>query len=218
MLALVLAAALTGTPAPSPALAVTPAPSPAPAASNPAAATTPTPGPASIQLFMATPQPSSSAVLPPCPLAEIAPATVLDSKTAEPGQPFKFTVSNIDDPGHAFASLAAGAEGWGVIAVVRHGRTGGDPGLLVLEARFVIAPDGRHVPVEFVRSRSGLFMGKSHNSPGVLGWIPYVSYVSSAYDAFHKGGDVAAGPNNVMSIALGDDAVMGACALPTAAP
>jgi hypothetical protein len=167
---------------------------------------------------MATPQPSSSPVLPPCALAEIAPATVLDSKTAQPGQPFKFTVSNIEDPSHAFRSLANGAEGWGVIAVVRHGRTGGDPGLLVLEARFVIAPDGTHVPVEFVRSRSGLFMGKSHNSPGVLGWIPYVSYVTSAYDAFHKGGDVAAGPNNVMSVALGDDAVMGACSLPTPSP
>jgi len=216
MFALVLAAALIVTPASSPA---PPAPSPSPApTSNPAATTTPSPGPASVQLFLETPQPSASPVLPPCALAEIAPASVLDSKIAQPGEPFKFTVSKIDDPGHAFSGLAAGAEGWGVIAVVRHGRTGGDPGLLVLEARFVIAPDGRHVPVEFVRSRSGLFMGKSHNSPGVLGWIPYVSYVSSAYDAFHKGGDVAAGPDSIMSIALGDDAVLGTCALPTPAP
>ena len=30
-----------------------------------------------------------------------------------------------DDPAHAFGSLANGAEGWGLIAVVRHGRTGG---------------------------------------------------------------------------------------------
>lgn len=214
MFALVLAAALT---APAPALTATPAPSPAPAASNPAP-TTPTAGPAAIQLFLETPRPSASPVLPPCALAEIAPATILDSKTAQPGQPFKFTVSNIEDPGHAFGALANGAEGWGVIAVVRHGRTGGDPGILVLEARFVIAPDGTHVPVEFVRSRSGLLMGKTHNSPGVLDWIPYVSYVTSAYDAFHKGGDVAAGPNTIMSIALGDDAVVGACALPTPSP
>jgi hypothetical protein len=192
--------------------ALTPAPTPPTAPPSPVFVAAPAP------TNSGAPRPSLSAVLPPCALAKIAPATVLDSKTAEPGQSFKFVVSSIDDPGHAFSSIATGTEGWGVIAVVRHGRTGGDPGLLVLEARYVIGLDGKHVPVELVRSLSGLFMGKSHNSPGVLGWIPWVGYVSSAYDAFHKGGDILVGPNEVLTIALGDDPVVNACSLPTPAP
>jgi hypothetical protein len=142
----------------------------------------------------------------------------VDSKTGQPGQPFKFTVSSIDDPSRAFETLGVGAEGWGDIAVVRRGKTGGEAGLLVLEARYLVGSDGKHIPVSLVRTLNGLFMGKSHNSPGVLGWIPYVGYVSSAYDAFHKGGDVVVTPGDLLTVALGDDAVTGACALPTAPP
>jgi hypothetical protein len=164
------------------------------------------------------PSPSPTPALAPCAVAKANLVAAVDSKYGQPGQAFRFTVTSVDDPGHAFPAVAPGATGWGEISVVRHGRTGGDPGLLVLETRYVIASDGTHVPVSLIRSISGLFIGKSHDSPPMLGFIPYVGYVTSAYDAFHKGGDVIVGPGDVLTVAIGDDAVSGSCRLPAPAP
>lgn len=174
---------------------------------SPTPASTPEPSPA----------PSATPVMPPCLTAKVTSVDEISSKTAQPGAPFRFTVASVD-AGGAFKNIAPGNEGWGIISVVRRGRTGGEAGMLVLETRFIVGSDGAHVPATFARTMSGLFMGKTHNSPPGVGWIPFVGYASSAYDAFHKGGDVIVGPTDSLTIVLGDEADVGACSLPTPPP
>jgi hypothetical protein len=160
-----------------------------------------------------SPVPSPTGI---CGTAVISPAEIVDSKTAVPGQTFKFTLKSVADPQQQYANLTPGASGLGTISVVRHARAGGDPGLLVLETRYLVAPDATHVPVSLIRSVNGLFMGKTRNSPALLGLIPYVGYVTGTYDALHKGTDVAIGPGDTLLVALGDDAIAGTCTLPPA--
>jgi hypothetical protein len=206
LIAVVLAAPQPSPPEPS--ATRTPAPNASAAPAPPAEpSTSPGPSPASI--------PS----LAPCTTAKIAPVENIDSKTAQPGSPFRFRVISVDDSAKlAFPKVANDAEGWGIVSVVRRGHTGGEPGLLVLETRFVIDSDGAHVPATFARTVSGLFIGKSHNSPFGVGYIPFVGYAASAYDALHKGGDVTVGLHDALTIVLGDAADMGTCSLPTTPP
>ena len=156
--------------------------------------------------------------MPACATAKIAPIDTINSKDANPGQSFKFAVASVDDPQKLHPNVAASAQGLGLVAVVRRGRTGGEPGLLVLEARYVVAADGTHVPVAMLRSVNGLYMGKTGNSPPLLGLIPYVGYVTGTYDALHKGGDVSAGPADSLIVLVGDDAISGACTAPSPPP
>lgn len=195
MFVLLIAGALaTATPSPEPSNTAAPAPAPVP-----------------------SPAPSGTPALAACTTAKVTAHDEISSKTAQPGEPFRFTVASIDSGG-AFKNVAPGNDGWGVISVVRRGRTGGEAGLLVLETRFIIGSDGVHVPATLARTVSGLFMGKTHNSPPGVGWIPFVGYAASAYDAFHKGGDIVVGPSDSLTVVLGDEADVGACSLPTPPP
>lgn len=153
-----------------------------------------------------------------CGTAVVTPLQIVDSKTAEPGQTFTFSVKSVDDQVHRFPNIAAGETGYGSISVVRRAKSGGDPGLLVLETRYIVGSDGNHVPVELVRSVNGLFMGRTRNSPALLGLIPYVGYVTGTYDALHKGTDVAMGPGDTLLVALGDDPIAGTCGIPSPMP
>jgi glucose/arabinose dehydrogenase len=200
MFALLIAGALAATPA---------------AAPEPSATTTPAPAFVTSGTPSPSPSPSASSV---CETLKVAPLDTLDSKTAQPGQAFHFKVAGIESADGTFPKVSTGADGVAVISVVRRGSMGGAPGLLVLETRYVVASDGTHVPAVLVRKVSGLFMGKSHNSPPGVGWLPFVGYAAGAYDALHKGGDVSFGPNDQLTVALGDDAVTGACSIPSPKP
>jgi len=182
-------------------------PSPAPAQPPASEAPSASPAPSAAAAPSATP-----ATI--CGTAIVSPLEVVNSKTADPGQTFKFSVKSIADPQNLFTKVAPGESGLGLISVVRHARAGGDPGLLVLETRYIVASDGSHVPVALVRTVNGLFMGRTRNSPALLGLIPYVGYVTGTYDALHKGTDVAMGPGDTLLVALGDDAIAGTCSLP----
>jgi hypothetical protein len=196
------------------------APSPEPAASaTPALAPEPTPAPSESAEFRTILRttvrpPTPSPTLPPCATAKISPAETIGSKEAEPGKTFRFNVTSVDDPLGEFKTIAPGAVGYGVVSVVRRARAGGDPGLLVLESRYIVAADGAHVPVSLLRTVNGLFLGHTNNSPGLLGLIPYVGYATSLYDAIHKGGETGTGPADSLIVLLGDDAIAGTCLPP----
>jgi hypothetical protein len=64
-----------------------------------------------------------------------------------------------------------------------------------------------------------LFMGKTHNSPMGASYIPIVGFAATAYDAFHRGGDLTVGPDEKpLTVVLGDGADMGSCSLPSSSP
>jgi hypothetical protein len=198
----------------------TPAPAPAPAAATPAASAEPSPAPSEspelkeIYRTKVGPPPT----LPPCATAKITPAESLGSKDAQPGKPFKFNVASVDDPLGEFKTIAPGAIGYGVVSVVRRARAGGDPGLLVIESRYIVASDGTHVPASMLRTVNGLFMGRTNNSPGLLGLVPYVGYATSLYDAIHKGGETGTGPGDTLIVLVGDGAIEGTCEPPAPPP
>jgi len=149
--------------------------------------------------------------VPPCRTAHVFVAAPLDSGSAKPGQVFKFTVADADAATPASPAAIVGAQGYGIVSVVRHARGGGVSGALVLESRFVVAADGSHVPASFVHTDSGFVEGKSNDAPGALNWIPYVSLFSHGYNALHKGSDVTIAPSDRLRIVVGDDSIMGGC-------
>jgi len=207
-----MAGAAQQTPAPEP--SVVPAPS-----TTPAFTPEPTPAPsesAELRTILRTKvePPTPTPTLPPCATAKISPAETIGSKDAQPGKSFRFNVTSVDDPLGEFKNVAAGAVGYGVVSVVRRARAGGDPGLLVLESRYIVASDGTHVPVSLLRTVNGLFLGHTNNSPGLLGLIPYVGYATSLYDAIHKGGETGTGPAYSLIVLMGDDAIAGTCEPP----
>jgi len=196
-----------------------PASAPTPVAPAPSPSASAAPGSSYlITAPQASSVPSTPPVLPLCATAKITPIDSISSKNANPGQTFRFAVASVDDPQKLHANVAATTQGLGLVAVVRRARTGGDPGLLVLEARYVVATDGTHVPVSMMRSVNGLYMGKTGNSPPLLGLIPYVGYVTGTYDALHKGGEVSAGPADSLIVLVGDDAISGGCTPPSPPP
>jgi len=223
MFALLIAAAVAASPSPelAPSTAGTAA-----ATSSPSAAPTPAPSfevapaPAADQSPAVSPSNTPGASLAPCPTAKIEPLDTIDTKTAQPGAPFRFKVTEVDAVTKAaFPKLVPSAPGWGIVSVVARGKTGGTPGLLVLETRFIVASDGSHVPATFARTINGLFMGKTHNSPMGTSYIPIVGFAASAYDAFHRGGDLTVGPDEKpLTVVLGDGADMGSCSLPSPSP
>jgi len=206
MFALLMAAALAALPSPE----AQPSPAP-PFVLSPA-----TEPPSSAE---ASPSPSPAASLPPCSTVKIALLDSISSKTAQPGEPFRFHVTSIDDHARiAFPTVVLGSDGWGVVAVIQRGRTGGLPGFIVLEPRFIIGSDGAHVPATLAHAISLFYSGKSHNSPAGVGLIPFVGIFTSPYDAFHKGGDVTVGPSDTLTLLLGDGADAGGCSPPTTPP
>jgi hypothetical protein len=148
--------------------------------------------------------------LPPCRTAHIAIASPIDSSTATLGQTFTFTVSDADPATGSEPPQLAGATGYGIISAVRKAHTGGIPGAIGLEPRFIVTRDGTHVPIVLADTDS-LFEGKSGNVKGALNFIPYVSIGTRSYNALHKGGDVTVPATDKLRIAIGDDVVTGAC-------
>lgn len=157
----------------------------------------------------ATPAPTPAAV---CPRATVALDTTLSSATARNGEPFAFTVTTATALENG-APIAAGSKGMGLVSLSEHAARGGHGGLLAVETRYVLAPDGTHVPAIIDRTAMspGRVSGESRNMPGVLGAIPLAGWVLGPYGYLHHGADVALEKGSLLTVVLGDGMIGGLC-------
>ena len=83
---------------------------------------------------------------PVCARAAIALDDTIDSSRARAGDTFRFQLA-ADASAPDGTPLRRGLFGYGIVAVAHVAERSGIPGYLVIEARYLELPDGRHVPV-----------------------------------------------------------------------
>lgn len=159
--------------------------------------------------------------LPTCPTVNASLVQTIDTKIAKPGDVFRFTTLAPVTLGTL--NIAEGTGGAGIIEVLDHSKGDGQPGYLILNARYLALADGTHVPVAFVPGTNGRSFAAvgagSSNAPGFLGFIPYyVSTAASIYNFFHHGKDAAVTAGTTLPLVVGDGIESGTCAAPVASP
>jgi hypothetical protein len=164
----------------------------------------------------ASPAPDRPSPPPPCQTVEVATVDSFESGTAKPGDAFRFkTVADVPATvTHPF--MPKDSLGYGLVMYAHHNGRQGKPGFMLVDARFVLLPDGTHVPVEFfpdAKRVTAILEGQSANAPGYLGFIPYASIMTGAYNTIHYGREVVVKPGSRYTLVVGDDLALGACSL-----
>lgn len=184
-------------------------PSPAPLVS-PAASTAPA--------LLPAPNASPSGPperLPPCRVALAKLITKLDSSENIAGDFFVFA---LDGPLHGdgtFPDLPVGTRGNGIVSYVDRPGSGGQPGRIIVEPRFLLLPDGSHLQVTVDPQLSqGFAQGKTANLNPLLQFIPGMGLVVNGYNALHNGREVLLPPGTTFRIIVGDGLATGDCYVP----
>jgi hypothetical protein len=157
--------------------------------------------------------------LPACATVDAATIGVIDSGLAKAGDVFRFRTLSDTPAAATRPAVPKDSVGYGVVMIAHHGASGGRPGFLVVDARFVRLADGTHVPVEIVPepTRDTPYMqGRTANAPGFFGIIPFAGYMTGAYNTLHHGREIVVPDGTRLTLIVGDDIELGACRLPTA--
>jgi hypothetical protein len=158
------------------------------------------------------PAPSGSpppAEVTPCRVVDASLVTPLDSKTARGGEIFHFTATPADG--------APSADGIGVVDYVHGAGSRGRAGEIALQARFLQLPDGTHLAAMIAPQKSPqtTFNGKSHNFsvPFIGAALGPAGSVFGVYNFLHSGSQAVIPAGTHLRVVLGDDYLMGHCAL-----
>jgi hypothetical protein len=159
-------------------------------------------------------------VLPPCTVIAVQTIDSVNSKTARPGDFFRFqTINSVDFNGHVV--LAEHTTGWGIITVASPAAKGGRAGSLVLEPLYFKTPDGEKMGVVLDHNSSALqASGSSDSLPAYLGAIPVVGVGAAvgAFDYFHHGKDISVPKGTIFAVFPSDDPSVAGCRRTKKAP
>jgi hypothetical protein len=169
--------------------------------------------------FAPTPSPAIGES-PACVRAIAALDADIDTARARAGDPFPFRIvhSVVALDGVAVPENAAG---FGVVAVASHAQRGGRGGYVVIETRFVVLPNGTHMPVtiDWASAQGAAATGSSQNVPGFIGAVPFVGYVLGPYGFLHHGRDITIPRGAQIPVIVGDEEATGGCrVVPLASP
>jgi hypothetical protein len=149
---------------------------------------------------------------PACVRAFAALEADIDTSRVHAGDAFPFRIV------HAVVALDGiaipeNAPGFGVVAVASHAERGGRGGYVVIETRFVVLPNGTHVPVtiDWAGAQRAAATGSSQNVPGFIGAVPFVGYVLGPYGFLHHGKDVTIPRGAQIPVIVGDEEATGGC-------
>ncbi len=107
-----------------------------------------------------------------CTVVAVEMMESVDSSDARPGDFFRFETVNAVTSG-ARVVIPARTMGYGVVAVASPAGRDAHPGTLVLEPRYLVLPDGKHMGVVLNHNTDSLVeSGASDSIPGYLGAIP----------------------------------------------
>ncbi|HEX3671841.1 MAG TPA: hypothetical protein VHT92_09095 [Candidatus Cybelea sp.] len=139
----------------------------------------------------------------------------VDSAEARPGDFFRFQTVNAVTVG-AQVAIPSRTMGYGVVAVAAPAGRDARPGVLVLEPRYLVLPDGRHLGVVFdhnVNSDPLDKSGASDSIPGYLGAIPLlgVGAAIGIFNHFHKGKNIIVPRGTIFTVFPSDDPSVERC-------
>lgn len=130
--------------------------------------------------------------LHPCSVVAVQMVDDVNSSSAKPGDFFRFETINAVTVGDKIV-IPARTIGYGIVAVAVPAGSGGRPGSLVLEPRYLVMPGGNHLGVVLNHNTSDLQRsGQSGNMPGYLGAIPIpgIGAAVGIFNFFHHGRDI----------------------------
>jgi hypothetical protein len=152
---------------------------------------------------------------PPCVRDTVVLLDPIDTAKVVPGETFR--IQTVDDvTTNDGVPVPIGAVGYGVVAIAHHAERGGVGGYVVLETRYLGLADGRHVPatIDWKEAANAVATGKSRNIPGIVGWIPFSSYLLGPYGFLHHGADITIDRGARLEVLLGDEVANGGCVEP----
>lgn len=133
----------------------------------------------------------------------------VDSTDARPGDFFRFQTVNAVTDGSAIA-IPARTLGYGVVTVASPAGRDARPGVLVLEPRYLVLPDGRHLGVVLNHNVTGEPLdrsGANDSIPGYLGAIPFIGVGAAIgiFNYFRKGKNIVVPRGTVFTLFPSDD-------------
>ncbi len=154
--------------------------------------------------------------LPRCVVADVALVSNLDSRHVVSGDSFTFKTLARVAAAESLPTIPAGTLGFGVIAYARHAGANGQAGRIVLEPRFLRLADGVHVPATADPHLDDQFVeGSTRNAPSI-DFVPVIGIAVGAYNALHRGKEIAIRPGTPLRVVLGDDLALKRCSDPPA--
>lgn len=161
------------------------------------------------------PLPPAEALLAAHPCTVVAAVMVdsVDSSSAASGDFFRFETVNAVTIGTTVV-IPARTMGWSEVVLASPAGHGGQPGVLVLEPRYLVLPDGTHLGVVLDRRAALLDAhGVSHDLPGILGAVPIpgVSAAVGLFNFFHKGANVVVPRGTIFAVFPSDDPTVERC-------
>jgi hypothetical protein len=161
----------------------------------------------------ATPQPAAAPPLAPCTVVAVEMLENVGSADARPGDFFRFETVNAVTSG-AKVVIPARTLGYGIVAVAAPAGRQNRPGTLVLEPRYLVLPNGRHVGVVLNHNSDSLQKtGAGMVVPGYLGAIPIpgVGLAIAGFNYFHHGKDIVVPRGLIFTIFPSDDPAVERC-------
>ncbi len=140
---------------------------------------------------------------------------VVDSSDARPGDFFRFQTVNAVTAGRQVV-IPSRTVGYGVVTVAAPAGRDARPGVLVLEPRYLVLPDGRHLGVVLnhnVNSDPLDKAGPTDGIPGYLGAIPLlgVGAAIGIFNHFRKGKNIVVLRGTVFTVFPSDDPSVERC-------
>ena len=151
--------------------------------------------------------------LDPCTVVAVEMMDNVDSSDARPGDFFRFETINAVTQ-KATVVIPTRTMGYGIVAIASPAGKEGRAGVLVLEPRYLVMPNGRHVGVVLNHHADSLEKaGNSENIPGYLGAVPIpgVGEAIGVFDYFHHGKNVVVPRGLVFTIFPSDDPSVERC-------
>ncbi|MHB8228159.1 MAG: hypothetical protein ACYDA5_11485 [Vulcanimicrobiaceae bacterium] len=151
--------------------------------------------------------------LDPCTVVAVEMLGSVDSKTAQPGDFFRFqTINAVTVRTHI--AIPARTMGYGIVVIASPAARAGRPGTLLLEPRYLVLPNGRKLGVVLDHSASGLYRsGPTGDAPGYLGVIPLPALDAAVniFNLFHNGKNIDIPRGTVFAIFPSDDPSVERC-------
>lgn len=158
---------------------------------------------------------ASAMTLDRCTVVAAEMMETVDSTDARPGDFFRFQTVNAVTSG-AQVAIPSRTMGYGVVTVASPAGRDARPGVLVLEPRYLVLPDGKHLGVVLNHNANADPLDKSgptDSVPGYLGAIPVlgVGAAIGVFNYFRKGKNIVVPRGTVFTVFPSDDPTVERC-------
>jgi hypothetical protein len=160
------------------------------------------------------PRPARAMLVDRCTIVAVQMMDTVDSSDARPGDFFRFETINAVTSGPTVV-IPARTMGYGIVAVASPaGPHDARPGVLVLEPRYLMMPDGKRFGVVLNHNTDVLDRaGPNDGIPGYLGAIPVpgVGAAIGIFNYFRKGKNILVRRGTLFSVFPSDDPAVEHC-------